>query len=84
MQPHSTVCTEGEALELMEMILGALGRDAVGLGSKWVLQDDVFDLGAWCAVCSVCPSLLLFLGQLWLVMGLQGIWAVSSRILVFP
>lgn len=32
LQPDNNECTEGDALELMEMILGALGRDAVGLG----------------------------------------------------
>ncbi len=34
-QPDATECTEADALELMEMILGALGRDAIGLGSRW-------------------------------------------------
>lgn len=35
LQPHATEATDEDALELMEMILGALGRDAVGLGSRW-------------------------------------------------
>ncbi len=34
MQPDATECTEADALELMEMILGAVGRDAVGLGAR--------------------------------------------------
>ena len=34
-QPEATEATEADVLELMEMILGALGRDAVGLGSRW-------------------------------------------------
>ncbi len=33
-RPDAGECTEGDALELMEMILGALGRDAIGLGAK--------------------------------------------------
>lgn len=33
-RPDATECTEEDALELMEMILGALGRDAVGLGAS--------------------------------------------------
>lgn len=33
-QPEAAECTEEDALELMEMILGALGRDAIGLGSR--------------------------------------------------
>ncbi|PNG99845.1 Phthiocerol synthesis polyketide synthase type I PpsC, partial [Tetrabaena socialis] len=34
LQPDATECTEADALELMEMILGALGNDAIGLGSS--------------------------------------------------
>ena len=33
-QPQAAAATEGDSLELMEMILGALGRDALGLGSS--------------------------------------------------
>lgn len=33
-QPEATECSEADALELMEMILGALGRDAIGLGAS--------------------------------------------------
>ena len=36
MQPDAKGACDDECLELMEMILGALGRDAVGLGSRWV------------------------------------------------
>eukprot|EP00955_Chlamydomonas_euryale_P066680 359616-Chlamydomonas_euryale.AAC.9 len=35
LQPDATECTDADALELMEMILGALGRDAVGLGARY-------------------------------------------------
>lgn len=34
LQPGAERCTEEDAMELMEMILGALGRDAVGLGAS--------------------------------------------------
>lgn len=34
MQPSSEDCTIEEEMELMEMILGALGRDAIGLGAR--------------------------------------------------
>lgn len=34
MQPDASEATEADCLELMEMILGALGRDAVGLGAR--------------------------------------------------
>lgn len=34
LQPNATHATDEDTLELMEMILGALGRDAVGLGSE--------------------------------------------------
>ena len=33
LQPDTEALDDAEALELMEMILGALGRDAVGLGA---------------------------------------------------
>lgn len=33
-QPDAQEATEEDCLELMEMILGALGRDALGLGSS--------------------------------------------------
>jgi hypothetical protein len=33
-QPDAEAATDEDCLEMMEMILGALGRDAVGLGSK--------------------------------------------------
>lgn len=33
-QPQATEATDEDCLELMEMILGALGRDALGLGSS--------------------------------------------------
>jgi 3-oxoacyl-(acyl-carrier-protein) synthase/acyl carrier protein len=33
-QPQATVATDEDCLELMEMILGALGRDALGMGSS--------------------------------------------------
>ena len=33
-QPEATKATDEDCLELMEMILGALGRDALGLGSS--------------------------------------------------
>lgn len=33
-QPDSEEATDEDCLELMEMILGALGRDALGLGSS--------------------------------------------------
>ena len=33
-QPDATEATEADVLELMEMILGALGRDAIGLGAR--------------------------------------------------
>jgi hypothetical protein len=33
MQPSAEGATEEDCLELMEMILGALGRDAIGLGA---------------------------------------------------
>jgi hypothetical protein len=33
LQPSAEVATEEDSLELMEMILGALGRDAIGLGA---------------------------------------------------
>ena len=36
--PGAESATDEEALELMEMILGALGRDAVGLGARWGFQ----------------------------------------------
>lgn len=36
MQPQATEATDEDCLELMEMILGALGRDAIGLGARWV------------------------------------------------
>jgi hypothetical protein len=38
-QHHATAATDEDALELMEMILGALGRDAVGLGARYVLAS---------------------------------------------
>ncbi len=34
-EPAAQGASEADCLELMEMILGALGRDAVGLGSRW-------------------------------------------------
>jgi pimeloyl-ACP methyl ester carboxylesterase len=34
MQPGAQECAEEDALELVEMILGALGRDAIGLGAS--------------------------------------------------
>ena len=40
-QPDATEATEADVLELMEMILGALGRDAIGLGARWVLGRAV-------------------------------------------
>jgi len=33
LQPSAEAATEEDCLELMEMILGALGRDAIGLGA---------------------------------------------------
>jgi len=33
-QPQATEATDEDCLELMEMILGALGRDALGMGSS--------------------------------------------------
>jgi len=33
-QPQATEATDEDNLELMEMILGALGRDALGMGSS--------------------------------------------------
>lgn len=33
-QPQAESATDEDCLELMEMILGALGRDALGLGSS--------------------------------------------------
>lgn len=33
-QPEATEATDEDSLELMEMILGALGRDALGMGSS--------------------------------------------------
>ncbi|GFH18518.1 uncharacterized protein HaLaN_15339, partial [Haematococcus lacustris] len=39
-RPESEEASEEEVLELMEMILGALGRDAVGLGARRVMRDD--------------------------------------------
>lgn len=33
LQPDASAPSEADCLELMEMILGALGRDAVGLGA---------------------------------------------------
>lgn len=33
LQPLCEAATEEDCLELMEMILGALGRDAIGLGA---------------------------------------------------
>jgi pimeloyl-ACP methyl ester carboxylesterase len=36
MQPGAEACSDGDALELIEMILGALGRDAIGLGASSV------------------------------------------------
>lgn len=33
LQPNAEAATEEDCLELMEMILGALGRDAIGLGA---------------------------------------------------
>ena len=34
MQPDAPEASDEDSLELMEMILGALGRDAVGLGAR--------------------------------------------------
>lgn len=34
MQPDAEAPTDEDCLELMEMILGALGKDAVGLGAR--------------------------------------------------
>ena len=34
MQPGAEACSDEDALELIEMILGALGRDAIGLGAS--------------------------------------------------
>jgi len=34
-QPEAQEPTDEDSLELMEMILGALGKDAVGLGARW-------------------------------------------------
>lgn len=33
-QPDAECATEEDSMELMEMVLGALGRDALGLGSS--------------------------------------------------
>lgn len=33
-QPEAQEPTDEDSLELMEMILGALGKDAVGLGAR--------------------------------------------------
>jgi hypothetical protein len=40
LQPSCEVATEDDCLELMEMILGALGRDAIGLGSSMAHPRD--------------------------------------------
>jgi hypothetical protein len=40
MQPSAEAATEEDCLELMEMILGALGRDAIGLGAGMVHPRD--------------------------------------------
>ncbi len=40
MQPHVDAPTDADCLELMEMILGALGRDAVGLGASMAHPRD--------------------------------------------
>ena len=34
LQPDATAVTDEDAMELIEMVLGALGQDAVGLGSR--------------------------------------------------
>lgn len=39
-QPEAQAATDEENLELMEMILGALGRDALGLGSSIAHPKD--------------------------------------------
>lgn len=51
MQPDVAECLEADSLELMEMILGALGRDAVGLGARWV--GCVCGGGGWARAPSV-------------------------------
>ena len=33
-QPEATEATDADAMEMIEMILGALGQDAIGLGSR--------------------------------------------------
>lgn len=40
MQPSAEGATEADCLELMEMILGALGRDAIGLGAGMAHPRD--------------------------------------------
>ena len=40
LQPRCEVATDEDCLELMEMILGALGRDAIGLGSSMAHPRD--------------------------------------------
>lgn len=40
LQPSAEAATEKDCLELMEMILGALGRDAIGLGAGMAHPRD--------------------------------------------
>lgn len=58
-QPEAERATDEDCMELMEMILGALGRDALGLGSS---IEHPRESEEWKV--RVCMARSLHLGQL--------------------